>query len=77
MTPPTAPKPLVDVLEKLPYPLLSRAEVHHDLSFERASLNLFSVDHADVAALQTFVPDEDWTARDARMRAHFRVRPRR
>ncbi|MDR9390836.1 MAG: class I SAM-dependent methyltransferase [Trueperaceae bacterium] len=74
---PSPPPALTAFLERLPLALRSRAEVNHDLDFRHASVNLFAVDRDDVATLATFVPDADWPNQDARMRAHFRVQPRR
>ncbi len=74
---PTPPAALQAFLHDLPPALLGRAEVNHSLDFAAASVNLFAVDRADVGALAAFVPEPGWPEQDARMRAHFRVQPRR
>ena len=67
---------LVRLIESLPYGLLARAEVSHDLRGGHASLSLYALDHETFARIAELCGDPGLLGRDARMRKHFALMPR-
>lgn len=72
----TLHRPLVDptvveFIESLPYALLARAEVSHDLGGGHASVSLYALDPDTFGRICALCGDPDLLRRDTRMRKHF------
>jgi len=76
LTLPAVEPTLVSLIESLPYALLARAEVSHDLRGGHASLSLYALDPETFARICELSGDSGLAARDARMRKHFALMPR-
>jgi len=81
MSPDALVKPRVEattvrLIESLPYTLLARAEVSHDLHGNHSSISLYALDPETFATICELCGDRELAQRDARMRRHFALMPR-